>query len=527
MSYNGQIAEIPVGMGGLTGSKNQNRIRPDQLITASNIAYDTGNITKEGGATKYNATAIAGTPRVVGGFDWWPTNGVQRMIIVGDNGNIYRDDGAGTFSTTLKTGLTTLNMFPFFLEGGAEASGSNRKLFLFTGTNKVQVLSGDGATMSNLATPPADWAASHPLCGAIHENRLWGAGNMNDPHRVYYSTPANHEDFTGTGSGSISVYPGEGERIVALMSFKGLLVAFKSPRGIYLIDTSDPSTGNWRSSRMTSAIGTVSPLSIVGIDDDLIFLDASGNFQLLSAVTEFGDMGNRNLSAESDMNTFMRSNINFAQIAKVQAVYYSHKREVHFGLPGVSSLYLNRRLVIDFNGQGPRFRFSDRDMNHAIWLRKDLNGILRVMIGEDGGFVYEIDRAVKTKDGNAYGATFQTAHMDMSWIDPILATKKKIGQFLEIVVEPTGDWDLAVDVLWDNKLTDTIHFNMGATGAKLGSFTLGTDKLGSGALLNRRKRINGEGHRLSLVARNSGQGQDFSISRFFLYFKMSDERTKE
>lgn len=527
MSYIGHVAEIPVGYGGLTGSRNQAQVRPDQLLSANNVSYDSGNLRKEGGAQKYNATAITGAPNVIGGFDWFPSDGQQRMVVFTSDGAILRDAGSGTFPDTLKSGLLTTSVMPFFVEGGAEQAGNDRKLFIFTGRNPVQVLT-DGATTTDLATPPADWSGLHqPSVGFIHENRLWAGGNGSDPHRLYYSLATNHEDFTTTGTGSISIYPGEGERIIAAASFKGLAVVFKYPRGIYLLDTSDPTPANWRASPMTRAVGTVSPLAIVAIDDDMIFLDGSGNFQLLSAVTEFGDMSNRNLSEQAQLNSFMRANVNFSQFRQVQSVYYSHKREAHFILPGLSSLTCNRRLVLDFNAQQPRFRFSDRDTNHAIWLRKGSDEIQRPMIGESGGFVYYLDTDEKTKDGAAYMASLQTAHMDLSWVDPSLATKNKISQFLELVVEPTGNWNLTVDVLWDDRVTDTVQFNMGTSGEQIGSFVIGTDQISGDALLNQRKKIVGTGHRLSLVVRNAGVGEDFSVSKFYLYFKVSDERLKD
>lgn len=527
MAYNGFIAEIPVGFGGLTGSRNQAQIRPDQLLVATNISYDTGNISKEGGATRYNATAIAGSPSILGGWDWLPSDGVQRMVVVTSDGKILRDDGLGTFGTTLKSGLDVTGPAPFFVEGGKEAATNNRKLFVFTGKNPVQVIDGDAATSADIGTPPADWtAATQPTFGLIHEDRLWGGGNNNDPHRLYYSTVGNHGAFTGAGSGTVSVFPGEGERLVAAISFKGFIVAFKYPRGIYLVDTTDPAISNWKVKPLTRAVGTVSALSAILTDDDIMFLDASGNFQLISATTEFGDMGNRNLSVAAQLNTFMRANINFAHLTKAQAIYYSHKREVHFAIPRTSSTVNDCRIVADFNGELPRFRFSDRDINPAMWLRKDSDSITRVMIGSNDGFVHQLDGSIKSKDGSPYTASFQTAHMDLAWVDPSLANRRKIGQFLECVVEPTGNWNLSCDIVWDNKLQETVQFNMGESGVALGSFVLGTDRLGGGAVLNRRARISGSGQRISIVGRNSAANEDFSIARFYLYFKVGDERHK-
>ena len=146
MSFQGLVAQLPIGIDGLTGSKNQGQIKPTQLLVADDITYESGTIRKEGGASKYNSSAISGTPSIIGGYDWFPSGSNQRMIIIGGNEKIYKDTGNGSFSVTLKSGLTALTNPPVFVEGGKEAAANDRKLFIFTGSNQVQVLEGDGST---------------------------------------------------------------------------------------------------------------------------------------------------------------------------------------------------------------------------------------------------------------------------------------------------------------------------------------------------------------------------------------------
>jgi hypothetical protein len=119
---------------------------------------------------------------------------------------------------------------------------------------------------------------------------------------------------------------------------------------------------------------------------------------------------------------------------------------------------------------------------------------------------------------------FQTPHDDFRWKDEVLASKRKIGQFLELVVEPKGNWNLDADVYWDDELENTYSFNMGSTGATLGSFVLDTDVLAGTSVLNTKRRITGSGKRFSLIGKNSGEGEDFSISKFLLYFALGDEK---
>lgn len=525
MGFRGLIAEIPIGTDGMIGSPAHPLVSPTRLIDCNNIEYGTGLIRKEGGSAKYNGTAITGAPDVLGGHDWWPSAGTQRMVVLTSTGDLLKDSGAGTFGVTLDSGLTVPDDVPVFVDGGKEAAAGNRKLFVFTGKNAVQVLSGDGATTADLTTPPADWTgANQPITGCIHIGKLWGAGNANDPHRVYYSTTSNHEDFTGGGSGSLSVYPGEGEGIAAIFSFKGLLVIFKAPTGIYVVDAQDPTVANWTTSRISKEIGIAGPGAGCIIDDDILFLEHGGEFNLVSAVQEFGNLGTKSLSDVLEMTDFIHENFDKETLNKTSCVFYADKREAHFYVTGTGSSHTNIRIVFDWKREIPRFRLSRRDSEgHFIFLRTK-EGVRKPYLGYHDGFVYEIDTDSKSFDGTGYEGMFQTPHLDFSHLDPKLATKRKSGLFLELLTQPEGNWDLSVEVYWDAEYQETINFNMGSTGVGLGTFVIGTDALAQDQLLNRKKRMTGSGRRLSLKGKNSGAAQDFSVSKFLVHFKVNDER---
>ena len=489
MSFTGQIAQVPIGISGQTGTKNQTQVLPSHLITTDNITYENGTLQKEGGASKINSTALS--TDVIAGWDWHPVIGDQRQIVVTDDGKVYREPDNGIYAE-IATGLTVTGITPVFVEGGAEVAANDKKLFLLSGSNSVKVLSGDGTSLSNISNPPADWSGSdHPTAGVIHENRFWAFGNASDPHRVYASLATDHEDFTTTPL-QFSVFPGEGERIIAGASFKGLLILAKFPRGLYIINTTDPDTTNWKISKHSENIGMASPLAWVAIDDDILFMDSSGSFQILSTITEFGNLGNRNLSQTVDWDAFMRTNINKGQLDKVQAVYYVEKNLAMFAVAEAGQTLNSSIIGIDFNiPDQPRFRFSTRDDPTALWLRRDGDDIYRPAIGDPDGFTWDLDTLVRSKDGSGYIGSFRTPNDDLSELAPELGTKRKNFHFLELVVEPEGNWDLTVEVYIDDALSQIVTFNMGIDAGTLGSFVLGTDALGGDTLISRKRRING------------------------------------
>ena len=529
MAFQGEQAELPVGWDGLTGTHNMSQVTSTQLLIAKNITYENGTIQKEGGNSLYGT--VTGAPAILAGFDWWPTSSVQRMIALCSDGKLYKDSGAGTFPITLASALAAPSAVPVFAEGGSEAAGASKKLFLATGSNQLQILTADAATTHTPASGPADWSAAFPIGVISHLNRIWGWGGA-DQHRLYYTTTTNHEDFTTTpGAGSLSIYPGEGQAIVACSSFKGHLIVFKFPKGIYDVDTSDPSVSNWTISRLTRAIGAGGQGCIVNIDNDIIFIDNTGNVHQLSSTQEFGDFGLVSLSDQAYITSLFREQFNLGRIPFIQSILYNAKREIHFAISDIgNSLFNTRRLVIDLNNP-PKTKWRLSDWNgadgNAIWLRRDANNVERPIIGGSTGTVKINDNPVKqSSSGSGYEARFKTPHYDLSHIDPSLSHINKNGKFLEFILEPTGNWDLYIDVYWDGKYSETVQVNTGANAATLGTFVLDTNTLASDQILSRVVKINGSGRRISLEGYNANAGEDFSLSRLILHFTPGGTRIR-
>lgn len=519
---------IPLGTDGLVGSSNMSEIPPTALTEALNVSYYGGVISKAGGSAKYNSTAISGTPTILAGSDWNLSGSIQRMIVYTDAGTLLKDSGAGAFATTLKSGLSTApTNSPMLIRGGAESQGRNRKLFIFNGANPVQVLSGDGTTTTDLASPPADWTgANQPVFGFIHDNRLWGGGNSNDAHRVYYSLAADHEDFLTSDAGSLSIYPGEGEYLVAGVSFKNAAFLFKYPQGIYAVDTTDPAISNWVIYSLTKDVGVAGPDCITKFDDKLLLMDTTGSFYIIEETDSAGQFSLVPISPSKDMNLFVKNNVNLdaSVLAKVQSVFYSLKREAHFAVPYLGSSVNNRDLIVDLNRQNPRFRWNDKDTCVSLWLRKNSSGQLAPVCGDNAGFVWKLDQDTKSKDSSGYLSEFRTADTDFSYFDQQLASIRKNGQFLELVFNSVGSWNVDIDLYWDSIYYDTIVASMGIKGEGLGSFTLDTDVLAGAAATTTVNKISGAGRRFSIKVRNQNANEDFSLSKAFIHVTAGDER---
>src|SRR6185437_12202293 len=193
--FTGEIAPVPAGTGGYNANQNVSTLQPDELIQSENTSYAFGTLQREGGSKLYTPAALSGAPVITGGHDWFPLlDTTQRSIITCSDKTVRKDSGPGSYATTLRTLTNAPNNTPVFVEGGRESGALDRKLFIYTGTNQVQTLAGDGSTCADIANPPTDWASTPPIVGCIHLNRHWGAGGQN-PHFIYGSDNTDHEDF--------------------------------------------------------------------------------------------------------------------------------------------------------------------------------------------------------------------------------------------------------------------------------------------------------------------------------------------
>jgi hypothetical protein len=516
--FSALIVEIPLGHDGLTGIENPVVALPSQLLEATYVDFQGQKISKEGAQAPFTPAALGAS--VLNGHDWWATSTVQRQVVLLGNGTVRKDSGSGAFATTLASGLTVTQPSQF-VDAGAEKTAQPRKLILFTGTNAPQVLAGDGATMTALATPAADWTGpNQPLCGAVHANRLWAAGNLSDPHRVYFSTVDNHENFTdATNAGSLPVFPGEGDRIIGMFSYRGLLIVGKAPRGIYVIDTTGIQITSYAVNFLSHAIGMASANAIAQVDNDVLFLDSAANMQSTAAVQALGDLSTQTYGQAVDLPNFLTQRVNAAASQWARMAYYGLKRELHIAVAGTGSATNNARLVVDFNGPTrERFRYSSPEPCPALWLmRMPATGSLHPMRGDTSGVVWHMDQPGVSPAGvPGQASRILTPALDLGHADPGLAGRMKQGHYLELVTTLDGPWNLDFDIYWDGRKHQSLAFGL-----------RNSYGLPAGQVVNLQQRLLGSGRRIQFDIRQTVGSQSFSVYRLYMGFSALDSRQSE
>lgn len=444
--------------------------------------------------------------------DVWRTSGApttyqivagNRLITASTDKAIFKEKPLSlTFgdldAVTLVSGLTPHGNPVFFVEGGKEVAANNKKLFAFDGTNRVRVLSGDGATMTTITTPPADWDVvanpfKQPVGGVIHQGRLVAFGNLNDPFRYYFSTTTNHEDFTTVGQTFSQVVRSDiGQRIYCAASIQGVLFTWLYPRGIFFLNDEDLVGANWSTKVKSVNIGCApTPYAVVPLDDDALFLSADGSFHLLSAVQEFGGFLTSDLSRSLGLQRWLRENINVGRLDQVVSCYDQYQRVAYFGVPSIDSDFNDMVLKFDFGlvDRGGTIRFSYGTRDHATgltirkWLLASVSTSDDGIAGSSAPIIGENGLADLILDPDTFGSVqstgvdtnvvVQTPHLDFSHADSSLRFKRKNWQALELTYETAtifsmdDNSDITVEVYVDQELRETLDLTLAATGNTL------------------------------------------------------------
>ena len=471
------------------------------LVDAKNVQYEfDGGPHKMGGTTKLNSVALESGAAIRGLYDYWISGSggsstQHRIVYVNDS--IYKDDGNGTFAQ-IKSGL----------EAGKVANFStfDDLLIIATSSTTDVPMSWDGTTFQNLAGSPPNFAFS-----VEHKNRQWAAGVASTPSTLYYSAFVNPEDWTGQGSGSILISPDDGDRIMAIASYKNELWVFKGPyRGsIHRIFGSSP-TGSDPFGRATfvDGLGATGANSLFTFRDDLAFVCLDGTVRSLQATAAFGDFNEATLSLP--ITNWIRDHVNFGRLNQAGAVNIPNRGYGLFSLAIDGATENNAILYMDYRFEPVRW---------ALWDAIDAISIARVvdsgasnggiaMIGGDDGFVRKTDQPTRSIDGStAISAVVTTPFLDYGD-----AVGMKTISAASLGVAPKNNGDVTLGWQGDDRAQQTIALNQDAGGA-LDSFVLGTDVLGGARFVDRFVSLEegGEFRAIQYQVTNSTNNEDVEI----------------
>ena len=523
MAYLGNSIPIPCGDGGFDGNANVYRIPITNLIRAKNLTYRGDAWGKIPGATPFDATPVSGSPVLVGGFDWHPSTTVQRIVSTWSDGKVYKEVSGDIDNVTLASGLD-FDEPVMFVEGGQETAGNNKKLLIFARDQEPKFLSGDGAVLSSFTAPPADWSGTNQPAGAIlHESRMWAWGNVNQPHSLYPSKLSDHTDFNDPNIPIFEIMTGEGESINACISMPGsLLYISKFPRGIYRLDTSDIFSSISPLDKVHADIGIAGPNAWTRVGNDIWFVSTTGSIHSLRALEASpNDTKDSDITAVFNMEQWIKDNVDVTRIRFARAIYDELNKEVRFCYTAKDETRNGTCVVIDVSD--PEKPKPATDERSTIWeasfIYREATGQNNIYSGGTGGLIYKNNQISRNLNNVAYIGDFEYPATDFGFVDPNIAQLEKRFDWLEVTITPTGSYTISFDLFIDGRFSQTVTVSLGNSGAALGSFILGTSRLGGQSIINHKVRIFGHGRRLSIRGYNSALNQDFSISEIMVHLK--------
>lgn len=546
--YKGISVNIPLGEMGLFTDDAQTITPPQGLLMAENVEIKNGFIEKSPGSRRWNSDQLPGGG-VAAIFDWWPDEVTQRMIAVTKDGRVWRFTDPYHFTEVTPTGAapTTLivSIPPFIVSCGQEQSGNPRKLFIMTGNDPVQVISGDGTTRHNIALPALDWVNKYqPYFGLVFLNRLWAFGNQNFPHTLYASNVTNHEDFQTFGNVlQVPVFPGEAERLINGNTFKGEFGVFKKPFGGYFIDTSDPTNPIPR--KLLDSFGGSSQTCSIQVLDDMWVGNCTGTISSLTATNALGGLQQQDVVKNMKCFRYLSENTNPLANSDQRALWYEAKKIALFSYHSPSGQFTDRIFTVDFQSGRPRASFNNKDQPSCMALVKDISLVQRPFYGALDGFIYQMDQEDRNVGGNgennsgghAYTMNFQIPYLDFSFVDRRYAETTKNFDFLEITFEPTGNWPIFADVYLDNVFSETLQFSLAqsdlldqgvamSSTSKTGAFTLDHSRLSGPGLRSIRRPMHGQGRRVSVRFYQPDYNHNVKVSAMTFYFRLSGQQQR-
>lgn len=460
----GAAAEVGLSPDGL--------VRIPWLAEAENVLYEfDGGTHKIGGATKINSSAVNSGSEITGLFDFRreaASAAVQQRIVLNTGTVIMGSTDAGATFSNLQTGLSD-DKIPNYATFDDLLIASNNG----TGAGDVPQKY-NATTMSVLGTNTPEFSFS-----VTHKNRLWAAGVAANRSTLFYSPNLTNSgpdgDWNGSTSGTIAIDPGDGDRIMALISHKNELWVFKGPfkGSIHRIVGSAP-TGSDGFERITfiRGLGCAGPNLVFRFRDDVGFVWTDGTIHSLLATASFGDFFQATLSRP--IHNYLRDNINFDRLGYGSAITDTLRQCVFISFPIGSNQYPNQLLCMDYRFDPVRWSRLTA-LGQALGSGKSIVSAMTIMVdtaqddshivigGSEDGFVRKLNRVNRSLDSNtAYTAT--TTLPFLNYGDPfILKTiyAASVGVNLVAGGNVTFGWQ------GDDKARQTQTVTQGGTGTLL------------------------------------------------------------
>lgn len=348
-----------------------------------------GAFQKRGGFQQTAPALVPGSP-IQNGASWSPGAGPKLTLAVA-NGTLFTTPYVSFPLPWTQVGASQAlspaqaPMFaPFISNLGTEC------VFIGDGgaLNKFQ----GGALVTRLPGTP------HCTLLAMHNERLWGAGDPAFPDSVFYSG-LNDGDSLGVGAaggGQIIVRTFGAEKIIALQSL-GTSLMILHPHGLSRLTGYGQSDITVSPAGITRDVGTVAPFSAFVVDNLLYFVSDRGLY-----VASEQDVAPVNTPDRPDPLSVYLPAMSAANLAAIRVRLNRATRELVIAVPGYG-LFLYHAILKAWAGPWTDGYLSPETT--ALFESSNENGYPILLVGDAGGFVSEMDRPGIFRDNVAPDGT--------------------------------------------------------------------------------------------------------------------------
>lgn len=406
-----------------------------------------------------NLTASAATIRLQDIAPFYTTSGARQVLTATSDGSFnsfyraYTTAGA----TIADQSLAGSNMFEAdftrFGGPGAEVSYASSWRFAYTQAHAVYKWNG---TIWAATTVVQNGADPYMLEVKADDNRLVGAFTNDQFSRVGFSNPGVPE--TWTNADYVSLTPGDGERIMALVAWREKVFAFKETKFFVFGTTSTSDTGtpvfNYRP--VSSGVGTVARRCAVATPLGVYFLSRRGIYKTT---------GDDPILISRDVDPIFRGGassiftggvLNHAAINKCQLAW--HDERLYFAYPSGSSTSNDRLLV-----------FDPETENWILW-NIGVNGLTSFRVGDFTEMIFtyasgsnhigRISSSFTTDDGTSIASHYQTGWSEVEG----RAQRLNEDSFVRgLALRGTGDVTTSVFTDYATSDADSTTVSLGST----------------------------------------------------------------
>lgn len=376
-----------------------------------------------------------------------------------------------------------------------------------------------------------------------HKQRMWGAGDKENPLRAYFSgdrqpnlwfSPStdNIEEQIDAieQAGYLEIPSKKGDAIVAMFGdYYGRLLIF-SRRGVWQVTGDGPASFTLQA--VSQDVGCENADCVTQVGNDVWFLGRNG-VHSLSTVQQFGDIQASFPSAPiSDLwgqspsapIRVVRDYLNRSRLK-----YNRTQGLVYAAVPTTGQTTPNSVYVYNVNNQqwyGP-WQIDSRAMENVEIAPPEIEVMAH---GGTDGIVKYTDQGSRVDVADAISMKIESAYINGRSLDPSLPAIMKTWKVLRIFVLPRGEWDITFTWRTDTEKEKTATKSqnvfkskvLGATAeapGNLGDFRLDIDEYRSREEMGVIEvKLDSRGYALRFSIEQAGAGEDLVIQGFEVEF---------